>query len=120
MNKKIEIFDPALCCPTGVCGPSVDPELTRISRLHLQLVNQGYDVLRYNLAQEPDQFANNKQVNELLGSEGPDALPAVVVDGQLAFNERYPSVDEFADWLGFDKEMVKVKEPKKKLNITLK
>ena len=26
--NKIEIFDPAMCCSTGVCGPSVDPELT--------------------------------------------------------------------------------------------
>ncbi|NCG67921.1 arsenic metallochaperone ArsD family protein [Bacillus coagulans] len=29
--KKIEIFDLTMCCPRGVCGPSVDPELSRIS-----------------------------------------------------------------------------------------
>lgn len=29
--KKIEIFDPAMCCSTGVCGPSVNPELIRVA-----------------------------------------------------------------------------------------
>jgi hypothetical protein len=29
--SKVEIFDPALCCSTGVCGPSVDPELVRVA-----------------------------------------------------------------------------------------
>ncbi|WP_280771371.1 arsenite efflux transporter metallochaperone ArsD [Salipaludibacillus daqingensis] len=120
MSAKIEIFDPALCCPTGVCGPSVDPELTRISRLHHQLVNKGYDVKRYNLGQEPDQFANNKQINDLLGSDGPDALPAVVVNGELSFYGRYPTVGEFSEWFGFDPKDMQGKEPKKQLNITLK
>lgn len=120
MSKKIEIFDPALCCATGVCGPSVDPELTRFSMLHHQLLNQGYDVKRYNLAQEPDKFVNNQEVNELLGNEGPDGLPAVVVNGELTFNGRYPNVNEFAEWFDFDPKEMQVKEPKKKLNITLK
>ncbi|WP_416148479.1 arsenite efflux transporter metallochaperone ArsD [Salipaludibacillus sp. HK11] len=117
MSNKIEIFDPALCCPTGVCGPSVDPELTRISRLHLQLVNSDYDVKRFNLAQEPDQFANNKQINQLLQTDGPDALPAVLVDGELTFYGRYPTVDEFAEWFDFDPAEMQIKEPKKKFNL---
>ena len=29
--KKIEIFDPAMCCPTGLCGTNIDPELMRIA-----------------------------------------------------------------------------------------
>jgi len=120
MTTKIEIFDPALCCPTGVCGPSVDPELTRISRLHHLLINKGYDVKRYNLGQEPDQFANNQQVNDLLSSEGPEGLPAVLVNGELSFNGRYPNVDEFAEWFDFDPKEMQVKEPKKKLDFTLK
>lgn len=27
--KKIEIFDPAMCCPTGLCGPNINPDLMR-------------------------------------------------------------------------------------------
>ncbi len=29
--KKIEIFDPAMCCPTGLCGTNINPELMRIA-----------------------------------------------------------------------------------------
>ncbi|MBL2347006.1 arsenic metallochaperone ArsD family protein, partial [Klebsiella pneumoniae] len=47
--KKIEIFDPAMCCSTGVCGPSVDSELIRISVAVNNLKNKGIDVTRYNL-----------------------------------------------------------------------
>ena len=33
--SKLEIFDPAMCCSTGVCGPSVDPELLRVSTISM-------------------------------------------------------------------------------------
>ena len=33
MNKKIEIFDPAMCCSTGICGPSVNENLLRVATL---------------------------------------------------------------------------------------
>lgn len=29
--KKMKIFEPAMCGPTGLCGMGVDPELLRIS-----------------------------------------------------------------------------------------
>jgi hypothetical protein len=45
-----------MCCSTGVCGPSVDPELIRISVAVNNLKNKGIDVTRYNLASEPDAF----------------------------------------------------------------
>lgn len=31
--KKIEIFDPAMCCPTGLCGTNINPELMRSNRI---------------------------------------------------------------------------------------
>ena len=29
--KKLELFEPAMCCSTGVCGPSVDEELLMVT-----------------------------------------------------------------------------------------
>ena len=31
MPVTIRIFDPAMCCPTGVCGPSVEPDLAHFA-----------------------------------------------------------------------------------------
>ncbi|UTR13957.1 arsenite efflux transporter metallochaperone ArsD [Salipaludibacillus sp. LMS25] len=118
MKVSIQLFDPALCCPTGVCGPNVDPELTRISRTVMKLVKEGYDVSRYNLAQEAEHFAANKEIMALLESDGPEALPATVVNGALALKGRYPTAAEFAEWLNIDETDIQVNLPKKTLSIT--
>ena len=50
---KLQVFDPAMCCSTGVCGPSVDPVLPRFSAdLEWLKSREGVQVQRYNLAQE--------------------------------------------------------------------
>lgn len=117
--KSVKIFDPALCCPTGVCGPSVDPELTRVASVVFSLSHKGFDVTRYNLANEPAAFVENEVVSEVLQKQGPDALPMVLVDGEVVKTGEYPSNEEFANWLGVSVEQLKEK-PKVKLPIDLK
>ena len=39
--KKIEIFDPAMCCPMGLCGTNINPELMRIAVVIETLKRQG-------------------------------------------------------------------------------
>ena len=51
--KKIEIFDPAMCCPTGLCGTNINPELMRIAVVIETLKRQGITVIRHNLRDEP-------------------------------------------------------------------
>lgn len=113
--SKIEIFDPAMCCPTGVCGPSVDPELTRVATAIFSLEKLGIDIKRYNLASEPDPFIENKEVNQLLNEKGPDCLPIVMVDGNTAMIGEYPTNEELAAWAGIDVEKLKPQKPKTKL-----
>lgn len=94
----IEVFDPPMCCSTGVCGPSVDPALATFSADMGWLADQGVVVERHNLSQEPKAFAENALVRELLAERGDEALPAVVVDGALRSSGRYPSRSELAAW----------------------
>ncbi len=67
---KIQVFDPPMCCPTGVCGPSVDPELVRFAADLDWLESQGVEVERYNLAQQPAVFAGTPVVKETLAKDG--------------------------------------------------
>ncbi|MFD1737642.1 arsenite efflux transporter metallochaperone ArsD [Bacillus salitolerans] len=99
MTNKIEIFDPALCCPTGVCGPSVDPELTRVASTIFTLENKGFYIKRFNLGTEPRMFVENKVINTLLHEKGPDALPITLLNGEAVKIGEYPSNEEFAEWL---------------------
>ena len=47
--KRIEIFDPAMCCPTGLCGPNINPDLMRIAAVLETLKRRGIVVERHNL-----------------------------------------------------------------------
>jgi len=97
---KIDVFDPPMCCSTGVCGPVVDPALPRFAGDLAWLGQNGVEVARYNLAQEPLAFTMSRVVLEVLNGQGPEALPVVLVDGALASQGRYPSREELATWTG--------------------
>ena len=98
--KKIEIFDPAMCCSTGVCGPSIDPELIRMATIVNALKEKGIVITRYGLASEPQAFIANKVINELLQKEGVDVLPVTLIDGAVTKTKEYPTNEELAEWLG--------------------
>lgn len=93
----VSVYDPAMCCPTGVCGPSVDPELGRISQDLRWVESQGARVERFNLAQEPNAFVANPRVTGLMQAFGDGALPAVLVNGEVAVHGRYPSREELVE-----------------------
>jgi hypothetical protein len=81
--KKMIIFDPAMCCSTGVCGPSVDKELLRVATLLNNLKSHGVVVERHNLTGNPQIFVDNKTVNRMLLKEGVEVLPIVMIDGEV-------------------------------------
>lgn len=100
--KTIEIFDPAMCCSTGVCGPSVDKNLLRIATLIDALKNMGIEVRRHNLSSEPQAFIHNEKVKHLLQEKGADVLPITLVDGEIAVTGEYPSTMQMSEWTGKD------------------
>ncbi len=58
--SKIEVFEPALCCATGVCGDDVAQDLVTFSADLDFVRSRGGDVSRYNLASEPLAFADER------------------------------------------------------------
>ncbi len=100
MKMLLEVFDPAMCCSTGVCGPEVDPKLVHFAADLDWLKNQGIDVRRYNLAHQSEEFVRHASIKELLAKSGTGALPAIVVDGRLVSQAVYPSRAELASMAG--------------------
>lgn len=96
----IQVFDPAMCCSTGVCGVEVDQQLVTFAVDVDWLKKQGVTVERFNLAQQPQAFATDVAIRQLLETQGEIALPAVVVDGQIKQCGSYPSRDQLATWAG--------------------
>lgn len=97
--KEMMIFEPALCCETGVCGASVDSELLRITTVIDRLKKNGITVKRFNLNSSPMEFVTNHTVNVFVNQKGAEALPVVLVDNDIVIEGRYPSNEEILSLL---------------------
>lgn len=102
MTRTIQIFDPAMCCTTGVCGPDVDPALVQFESDLRWLADQGVTVERFNLGQQPGEFVKHPAVLESLNTEGEGALPMILVDGAVAWQKVYPGREELAGMLDIE------------------
>jgi arsenite methyltransferase len=98
-SRRMELFEPAMCCQTGVCGPSVDQQLIDVREDLRWAEGQGATVARHNLSSDPDAFVANPKVTGLMAAFGEAALPALLLDGDIALHGRYPSRDELAGLL---------------------
>lgn len=96
--KKIAIYEPAMCCSTGLCGVGVDPELLRISTVLNSLKKAGITVDRFNLSSTPQEFVTNTDVNKLLMEKGVACLPITVVEGVIVKTGGYPANKELMAW----------------------
>ncbi len=96
---KIQVFDPPMCCSTGVCGPEVDPALVRFASDLEWLKTSGVEVERFNLGQEPSAFVGNPVVAQAMRDRD-DALPLLLVDGKIVAQGSYPTRDVLAELAG--------------------
>jgi len=94
----VHVFDPAMCCSTGICGPAVDPQLARFAADLAWLKSQGVSVERFNLSQQPGKFAEDAAVKSTLETRGEAGLPLVKVNGEVKSSGVYPSRGELAAW----------------------
>jgi arsenite methyltransferase len=102
LMPKIEVFDPPMCCPTGICGPSVDPVLVRFAADLKWLEEKGVEVDRYNLAQQPDKFVTSEVVKQTMALAGELCLPIIVIEGKVVSQNKYPEREELAGFVGIE------------------
>lgn len=110
---KLQVFDPAMCCSTGVCGPSVDPTLPRFAADLEWLQTKGVEVERYNLAQQVADLTSNPIVKSTLNAKGTECLPLILVNGTIVAEGYYPTRKGLGDFTGIQYEetsVIRVKE----------
>jgi hypothetical protein len=95
--KQVTIYDPAMCCSTGICGAEVDQRLVTFAADLDWLKSNGVDVTRINLSQEPAAFAANDRVKSVLESAGVDGLPVILMGDEMHSSGRYPARSELAE-----------------------
>lgn len=94
---KLEVFDPPMCCSTGICGASDDLTLVTFASDLEWLKMQGIDVVRHGLTLEPIEFIKNESVQNILKTEGNSSLPIILVDGKIGSKGCYCSRSKLAD-----------------------
>ena len=99
-GPRVEIFDPPMCCPTGLCGPTIDLVLLDVNEMVLKLKGQGVTVERYLMAQQPQAFLNNAEVYRLVREQQLAALPITVVNERVIKAGAYPTLAEVQAALG--------------------
>lgn len=93
-STLLEVFDPVLCCSTGVCGPDVDDALVAFAQDVKWLGSQNITVRRYNLGQEPEKFRDNPEILKRLQDAGSEILPILVVNGEIVSVGGYPDREQ--------------------------
>jgi hypothetical protein len=93
----LQVFDPPMCCSTGVCGPAVDPKLAEFAADLDWVRRQGIEVHRFSLSQRPDAFARDAEIVKLASDGG---LPAFALDGRIVHTGGYPTRGQMARWVG--------------------
>ena len=100
---QIEIFDPPMCCPSGLCGPDIDPALLDINEAILK-VKKEFDgkvkIERYLLSQQGPKFMQQPEVMKRLQSNGVEILPLTLFDGKVVKEKSYPTFDEIKNYVG--------------------
>jgi hypothetical protein len=90
----VEFFDPPMCCPTGVCGPTIDQTLLDMNEMIMKLQADGYRVERYQMSSNPGAFISNPEVMKLVREKQMDALPITVIQGIVIKEGQYPTIQE--------------------------
>ena len=98
-TATVELFDPPMCCPTGLCGPTLDQTLLDVNEMILTLQAEGVGVERYQMTSYPQAFLNNADVMRLVREKQMAALPISVVRGQVVKVGAYPTVSEIKTYL---------------------
>lgn len=104
--STIRVFEPPLCCNTGVCGPELDQALVSFTADLTHLASAGADIARFNLASDPVAFAENAHVVAFLQTAGSEGLPLILVDGITVMAGRYPTREELVRFSGTAPELL--------------
>jgi|SRR6056297_2189210 hypothetical protein len=95
---QIQLYEEAMCCSTGVCGPDPDDELVELSAVLDQLEDEfaEAEISRANMQHNIEAFLNTEEIYDLVEESGPEILPITTVDGEIVAKGEYLSYDELA------------------------
>ncbi|MFA6297519.1 MAG: arsenite efflux transporter metallochaperone ArsD [Nocardioides sp.] len=114
----IRVYEPALCCNTGVCGPDLDQSLVDFTADLNHLAERGADIARHNLANDPGAFTTEEPVRTFLRVAGSEGLPLTTVDGVTVMTGTYPTREQLTRFAALAEEPAAVPAGVTELGLT--
>ena len=102
---EIHVYEPALCCTTGVCGPELDQSLVSFTADVAHVNEAGGQVMRHNLANDPQAFVTDDGIRAFMHVAGSEGLPLTTVGGVTVLTGAYPTRDQLLRFAGLPAPM---------------
>lgn len=99
MKNKIAIYDPPMCCSSGICGPNPDQELIDLQDTLEKIKKMGAEVERYLITQSPEKFKENPDIIKLIQEQQLKALPITTCNEKIVKIGAYPTFEEFKKFI---------------------
>ena len=95
-RNNLIIYEGAMCCSTGVCGPEPDKELIEFNDTlkKLQKEFKELNVMRASMSFNINMFLENKEIFQLVKENGPNILPITMINGKIIAKQRYQKYAE--------------------------
>lgn len=110
--SKLVLYDPSMCCPSGMCGVTVDEETIRVATVLHAFKKHGVEVKRFNLTANPMEYLTQPLVNQKINEEGVDCLPITLFNDQIIYMGRYPTNKELCELVGLSEDIIPKREKK--------
>ena len=90
------IYEGAMCCSTGICGPEPDKVLIDFNETLKKIQHEFHDVnvVRGSLSFNVNMFLEKNEIIELVKEEGPEILPITTINGNIVAKRRYLTYEE--------------------------
>lgn len=101
MNKELIFFEGPMCCPTGLCGPTLDKELVEFNETLKKLGEEykGLKITRASMSFNVQLFMQTPEIRDLVKAKGPSILPVTMIDGKIVKKQQYPKYAELTELL---------------------
>lgn len=99
MKNKIIIYDPPMCCSSGVCGPDPDQTLMEFQEEFTKLKKSGADIERYIITQSPEKFKENPEIIKLIQVNQLKVLPITTLNNVVVKTGGYPTNVELEGYI---------------------
>ena len=96
-KKEVIVYEGAMCCATGVCGPEPDKELIEFNETLKRLASEydgGLNIMRASLVFNSLLFFANPEIARLVKDNGPGILPITTVNGNIVDRQKYMTYNE--------------------------